>query len=87
VAEIGQGPSLILEHEHILLLLSDGILETSSTGGEQFGLDRVLETVKVHRQKPVQEIAETIYQAARDYAGNVVQEDDMTIVIVRARGE
>ncbi len=83
--EIGQGPSIILEHEQILLLLSDGILETRSAGGEQFGLARVLETVKVHRQKPVQEIAEAIYQAARDYAGNVAQDDDMTIVIVRVR--
>jgi phosphoserine phosphatase RsbU/P len=84
-AEIGQGPPIILEREQMLLLLSDGILETKSAGGEQFGLDRVLETVKVHRQKPVQEIAEAIYQAARDYAGNVAQDDDMTIVIVRVR--
>ncbi len=39
--EISQGPSIILEHEQILLLLSDGILETRSAGGEQFGLARV----------------------------------------------
>ncbi len=81
--EIGRGPSIILEHEQILLLISDGILETRSAGGEQFGLARVLETVKVHRQKPVQEIAEAIYQTTRDYAGNVAQDDDMTIVIVK----
>jgi serine phosphatase RsbU (regulator of sigma subunit) len=84
-AEIGQGPSIILEHGQIFLLLSDGIHETRSADGEQFGLARVLETVKVYRQRPVQQIIEAIYQAARDFGEDGAQDDDMTIVIVRVR--
>jgi hypothetical protein len=83
--EIGHGPSVVLESGQILLLLSDGILESRSAAGEQFGLTRVLEIVKNHRQKPVQEIVTALYQAARAFGEDEVQDDDMTIVMVRVK--
>lgn len=84
-AEIGQNPAIVLQPRQILLLISDGIIETSSAGGEQFGIARVIETVRLHQNRPVQEIVNALYEAARTHRGNAEQQDDMTFVVVRVR--
>ncbi len=68
----------------ILLLLSDGIAETISPDGNVFGRTRAIEIVHAHRTQPAQKIVEALYRAASEFKGNADQEDDMTIVIVKA---
>jgi len=49
----------------------------------EFGADRVLEYVRAHRQDSARELAEGICRAARSFAGDNPQQDDVTGVIVR----
>jgi PAS domain S-box-containing protein len=72
-----------LAPQQLLILLTDGVIETTDSEDVQFGTDRVLEYVRAHRQDSAHELAEGIYHAARSFAGDDPQQDDVTEVIVR----
>ena len=67
----------------LLLLLTDGITEATTSEDVQFGPDRALDYVRAHRQDSAQQIAEGICQAARCFAGGEHQLDDLTSVVVK----
>ena len=83
-ARISQSPAAALLPGQLLILLSDGIVESHSARGECFGWARVLETVLAHRRESAKEMVAAIYHAACFHRGNLAQEDDMTVVIVKA---
>lgn len=66
-----------------LVLYSDGITEAASKDGSEFGEDRLESVVKAHCGKPPAEIQRRILESVHQWAGQN-QEDDMTLVIVRA---
>ena len=72
-----------LAPQQLVILLTDGVTETTASEDVEFGTDRVLEYVRVHRQDSARELAEGIYRAARSFAGDNPQQDDVTEVIVR----
>jgi len=74
---------LPVKAHQLLLLLTDGITETTTSEDVQFGPDRVLDYVRAHRQDSAQQIAEGICQAARCFAGGEHQLDDLTSVVVK----
>jgi PAS domain S-box-containing protein len=74
---------LPVEAHQLLLLLTDGITETTTSEDVQFGPDRALDYVRAHRQDSAQQIAEGICQAARCFAGGEHQLDDLTSVVVK----
>jgi hypothetical protein len=82
--KITQSSPVPLRPGELLILLSDGIVESHSARGESFGLARAVETVRAHREESAKEIVAAIHDAARAHRGNLAQEDDMTIVIVKA---
>lgn len=65
------------------LLITDGITESTTPEGDQFGALRVLDYVRTHRHDSAQQIANGIYQAARAYVRNDPQEDDITSVVIK----
>lgn len=79
-----QSPAALVQPGEILLLLSDGIAESHSREGDAFGLARALDIVRAERHRPAQQIVEVVYRAVRAHRGNALQEDDMTIVVVKA---
>ena len=74
---------LSVEAHQLLLLLTDGITETTTSEDVQFGPDRALDYVRAHRQDSAHQIAEGICQAARCFAGGEHQLDDLTSVVVK----
>jgi PAS domain S-box-containing protein len=72
-----------LAPQQLVILLTDGTTETTASEDVEFGADRVLEYVRAHRQDSARELAEGIYRAARSFAGDNPQQDDVTGVIVR----
>ena len=74
---------LPVKAHQLLLLLTDGITETTTSEDVQFGPDRVLDYVRAHRQDSARQIAEGICQAARCFAGGEHQLDDLTSVVVK----
>jgi serine phosphatase RsbU (regulator of sigma subunit) len=69
----------------VFLLISDGIVETQSAQGEEFGEDRVIgwlrETAGTARS--ALEVRDGLLEAARRFAGEAEQFDDQTVVVVR----
>jgi PAS domain S-box-containing protein len=74
---------LPLKPHQLLLLLTDGVTETTASDDVEFGPDRVLDYVRAHRQDSASQIAEGICQAARLFARGERQSDDLTSVIVK----
>ena len=74
---------LPLEPHQLLLLLTDGVTETTTSNDAEYGPDRVLDYVGAHRQDSAHQIAEGICQAARCFARGEPQLDDLTSVVVK----
>jgi len=66
----------------LLVLYSDGITEAMSDDGQEFGEQRLLETVRTYRERPIQEILERVVDGVRIWSG-VEQEDDLTLLLAR----
>lgn len=66
-----------------LVLYSDGITEAASKSGEEFGEERLESVVKAHCGKPLSQVQQQVLESVRLWAGEI-QEDDMTLVVVRA---
>jgi sigma-B regulation protein RsbU (phosphoserine phosphatase) len=67
----------------LLLLMTDGLTETMSPGGELFGAARALELARAHRDDTAATMVESLYAAVRDFARGQVPLDDCTLVVVK----
>jgi phosphoserine phosphatase len=74
---------LTLQRGDILALISDGIYEYENEAKQLFGMERVAEIVRRHRDFSRQELAERIKSEAMTFAGTAPQHDDVTIVLIR----
>ena len=68
-----------------LILLTDGITESSNRDDVEFGADRVLEFVRDHPESSARGLVQGLYEAARDFAAGEPQSDDITSVICRVQ--
>ncbi len=73
---------LRLQPSDTIVLYSDGITEAGERSEREFGAARLEETVKLHCEKPLDEIRQHILNAVHDWSGEEV-EDDMTLLLVR----
>jgi sigma-B regulation protein RsbU (phosphoserine phosphatase) len=67
-----------------LVVFSDGATDALSDDGEDFGEERLLETVQLHIGKPVAELLGAVVDTVRRFSGTE-QEDDLTLLVARAR--
>ena len=70
----------------VFLFITDGITECQSADGEEFGEDRVMSLLRelAANGAPAASIRDRLLQAVRQFAVNVEQFDDQTVVVVRA---
>jgi sigma-B regulation protein RsbU (phosphoserine phosphatase) len=73
-----------LEPGNLLVLFSDGVTEAGIDRGEPFGEARLEALVTAHREKSLAEIEQQVVAAARAWSRGEA-EDDMTLLLVRAR--
>jgi hypothetical protein len=66
----------------IYALVTDGFTEVFDANDAELGLDPLKETIRAHASRPLSEIAERIISLSRDYG---VQQDDQTLLLIRAR--
>jgi PAS domain S-box-containing protein len=72
-----------LEPGQIVVLLTDGITESTAPGGAEFGVQGALDYIAAHHQEPARQIADGLHLAARKFAAYEPQNDDITSVIVK----
>ena len=77
-------PPIHLDAGEIAAFLTDGITESTTPDGHQFGAQRVFDYVRTHRHDSASNIANGIYHATRVFVQGNFQDDDITSVIVKA---
>jgi serine phosphatase RsbU (regulator of sigma subunit) len=72
-----------IEPGDLMTIFSDGVTEATSDAGEEFGEDRLLETLAAWRTRPLPEILDRLVDDVRRFGAE--QQDDLTLVLVRGR--
>jgi serine phosphatase RsbU (regulator of sigma subunit) len=67
----------------MLMLVTDGFFEWENPEGEQFGLDRLHETIRRSKDLSAKEIISKLHSAVLEFANGTEQQDDLTAVIVK----
>jgi len=67
----------------ILVLVTDGFLEWSNTADEDFGLLRLEEAIRAHRDQPPTRIIAAMRAAITSFVGDVPQADDLTALVIK----
>jgi serine phosphatase RsbU (regulator of sigma subunit) len=77
--------SEIVGPDSLLVGYSDGLVEPENVYGEEFGIRR-LQQAAVHVQNDAPRVvAESLMNAAEEWAGTPEQADDMTVIVARFR--
>ena len=69
---------------HLLVLFTDGISDARDRKDRRFGEEAVLELLKKHRRKPVDEIVDEVFGAVAKHVGRVPSRDDRTLLVLRS---
>jgi phosphoserine phosphatase RsbU/P len=68
----------------LLVAFTDGISEAMNLEDEEWGEERLLDSIRGCPAKTAQELLEYVFAAATQFAGAAPQHDDMTLVVLRA---
>ncbi|QJT10370.1 SpoIIE family protein phosphatase [Oceanidesulfovibrio marinus] len=71
----------------IVVVGTDGIWEMRSPGGEMYGKERFHEAVRRHAHLDVRQMVDAIFDDLYAYLGHAPQEDDITLLIIKATDE
>ena len=67
----------------VFVFCTDGVFETFSPDGEEFGSDRLARVVAASREQSAQRIVDAIFEAVESFRGHARRRDDMTAVAVK----
>ena len=72
-----------LERGDILVLYSDGVTEATNKNYDEFGEQRLIETLKAHRTEPAKAIVDAVMKSLAEFTAGAAQADDITLVVGR----
>jgi sigma-B regulation protein RsbU (phosphoserine phosphatase) len=75
--------SLQLMTGDVLVFYSDGVVEMRNDAGDEFGLKRLAETVRINYEKTPDEIVKAVSAALANFIGRIRPEDDRTMIVVK----
>jgi len=75
--------SLQLASGDILVFYSDGVIEMRNDSGDEYGLKRLAEVVRINHEKSADEIVKSISASLADFIGRVRPHDDRTMIVVK----
>ena len=79
--------STAIDNGQVLFIGTDGIWETGNEKGELFGKDRLKEVIRQYASQSARDILLAVHAAVEEFRGELKQEDDLTIVIVKLQAE
>ena len=82
-SEFSLQPAIQLNLGEIAVFLTDGVTESTTPDGHQFGAHRVLDYIRTHRDDSALNLADGMYQATREFVQGDLQDDDITSVVVK----
>ena len=75
--------SVPLERNDCLVLYTDGVTETLNSEGDEYGVDRMTQSVRASANDGAQAIVKRIIEDVREFTGSVPQNDDITVIAIR----
>jgi sigma-B regulation protein RsbU (phosphoserine phosphatase) len=72
-----------LERDDCLVLYTDGVTEALNADGDEFGLDRMIQSVRASATDGAQTIVKRIIEDVRNFTGSLPQNDDITLIAIR----
>lgn len=75
-----------LQRGDVCVFYTDGITESRDKNGEEYGYDRLVRTAMAARSLNACKIKDSILDDVRTYRGNSSDGDDMTLVVLKWRG-
>jgi serine phosphatase RsbU (regulator of sigma subunit) len=85
-AQVLEEETISLRRGDVFVLYTDGVVESRSEAGEEFGYDRFIETVQRHHDKPVKEMHSALLTDLNRFLGRADYDDDMTLLVLRWDG-
>ncbi|HEX4456909.1 MAG TPA: PP2C family protein-serine/threonine phosphatase, partial [Polyangia bacterium] len=78
--------TLQLEPGDALVICTDGVLEATDEGGEQFGFDRLELSLSSGSSRP-KDVADRLQRDLREHVADAPQSDDLTLIVLGVTGE
>ena len=72
-----------LERDDCLILYTDGVTEALDSEGEEFGIERTIQSVRASAIQGASAIVSRIIEDVRNFAGSQPQNDDITLIAIR----
>jgi phosphoserine phosphatase RsbU/P len=72
-----------LERDDCLVLYTDGVPETLNSEGDEFGIERMMQSVHASAANGAQAIVKKVIDDVRDFTGSAPQNDDITLIAIR----
>ena len=69
----------------MIVLVTDGIYEWENPAGEEFGLERLKETIREARDCSAEEVIARLHKAVKDFSRGTEQKDDLTAVVLKRK--
>jgi len=74
-----------LAQNDLILLFTDGLFEVNNSRQEEFGQERLLEAVRIHRRLPTEQLLDALLEEVQHFANSTEFEDDVCLVAMEAR--
>ncbi len=74
--------SVTLTPSDTLILYTDGVTEAMNSQGEQFGMERLTQIFKNGPPMDPKDVAQAVFDAVKEFAGDTPQSDDITCLIL-----
>ncbi len=71
----------------VVVFYTDGLTEAENGNGEEFTHERLAELVAAHKEESANELLELIYAEAVRFRGSETFTDDLTLIVLKARGD
>lgn len=78
--------TVALEPGDTVVVFSDGVSEALSAEGEEFGEERIIDTIRDHRDHDAGRVLEGLLGRIREFTRGAPQNDDVTAIVIRYRG-
>ncbi len=72
-----------LEPEDILVFYTDGVTEAMNQNDEEYGEERLIQTLEANTHLPANEMIDEIIQSVCDFSDQALQYDDVTLVVLK----
>jgi sigma-B regulation protein RsbU (phosphoserine phosphatase) len=74
-----------MESGDVLLLYTDGIIESESSDGDEYGIDRLCEVLVENHALSAQDLVNAVMADLHRFSGEAPQSDDITLIAIKKR--